>query len=132
MSMQEEAKSALSKALDEMTKYYNRHQGQAPPYKEGDSIWLNSQNYATNRPTKKLDHKWLGPFKIIKVVSHAAVKLQLSHRELGIHPVISITELQKYSPDDILEHPRATQPGPTIIDGHEEYEVEQILNAKYI
>src|SRR5260370_6251409 len=34
MSMQEEAKSALSKASDEMTKYYDHCQGQAPRSEE--------------------------------------------------------------------------------------------------
>jgi len=32
-------------------------------------------------PTKKLDHWWIGPFVILKVISHAAVKLKLTAKE---------------------------------------------------
>jgi hypothetical protein len=32
----------------------------------------------TDHLTKKLDHKWIGPFKIIKVISPAAVKLTMA------------------------------------------------------
>ena len=38
-------------------------------------VWLNTQNYSTNQPMKKLNHQWIGPFKILKVVSPTALKL---------------------------------------------------------
>ena len=81
---------------------------------------------------KKLNHKWLGLFHIVKVISHAAIKLQLTSQERGIHPVISIMDIHKHTPDDIPECPLPTQPRPTIVEGQEEYKVEDILNSKYI
>ena len=86
--MQEEAKAALEHAADEMAQYYDRRRSPAPAYEVGDKVWLNAQNYTTTRPTKKLDHKWLGPFVIEKVVSPAAVKLHLQCPPLpsGSHP----------------------------------------------
>ncbi len=129
--MQEEAKAALARAAEEMSKYYDRNRDEAPKYSEGEKVWLSARNHSTDRPTKKLDHKWLGPFKILKVVSRAALKLQLPkwHR---MHPVVSITDVRKYQPDEISERPSHPKPGPTIIDGGEEYEVEKILDSKYI
>ena len=73
--MQEEAKATLEHAADEMAQYYDRQRSPMPVYKVGAKVWLNAQNYTTTRPTKKLDHKWLGPFVIKKVISPAAVKL---------------------------------------------------------
>src|SRR5258708_9070174 len=79
--MQDEVKAALEHAADEMAWYYNCQRSPAPIYKVGAKVWLNAQNYMTTCPTKKLDHKWLGPFVIKKVISPATVKLCLSPHE---------------------------------------------------
>src|SRR5258707_1681343 len=76
--MQDEAKAALKHAVDEMAQYYDHQRSPTPTYKVGAKVWLNTQNYMTTCPTKKLDHKWLGSFVIEKVISPTAVKLCLS------------------------------------------------------
>jgi len=129
--MQEEAKAALTHAADEMAKYYDRHRQPAPEFKVGEKVWLNAQNYTTDRPTKKLDHRWIGPFRILKVVSPAAVKLQLTVRQKGVHPVVSVSNIRRHTPDDISERPQEPHLGPDIIDGKEEYEAERILDSKF-
>jgi len=57
-----------------------------PPFEVGDTVWLDAQNIHTTRLSKKLDHRFLGPFPIVeKVSSHAfrpGLSLALSH----IHP----------------------------------------------
>ncbi len=127
--MQDEAKAALEHAVDEMAQYYDCWRSPAPTYKVG--VWLNAQNYMTTHPTKKLDHKWLGPFVIEKVISPAAIKLHLSPCEQGIHPVISVSNVHLYHPDPIPECPLDLHPNPVLIDGSEEYEVESIVDSKY-
>src|SRR6266481_7047980 len=94
--MQEEAKATLEHAVDEMAWYYNCWSSPAPIYKVGAKVWLNAQNYMTTHLTKKLDHKWLGPFEIEKVVSSATIKLCLSPCESGTHPVISVSNVCPY------------------------------------
>ncbi len=76
--MQEEAKAALQHAADTMKLYYDQNHCAAPKYQLGDWVWLNMHNYTTDHPTKKLDHKWAGPYQIEKIVSPAAIKLKLS------------------------------------------------------
>ena len=76
--MQDEAKAALEHAADKMAWYYDHQRSPAPAYKVRAKVWLNTQNYTTTHLTKKLDHKWLGPFVIEKVISPAAIKLHLS------------------------------------------------------
>src|SRR5258708_25723985 len=99
--MQDEAKAALEHTADEMAWYYDHRRSPAPTYEVGAKVWLNAQNYMTTRPTKKLDHKWLGPFVIKKVISPTAIKLCLSPHKQGIHPVISISNVCPYLPDPI-------------------------------
>src|SRR5258705_12701783 len=129
--MQDEVKAALKHAADEMAQYYDHWRSPAPVYKVGAKVWLNAQNYMTTHLTKKLDHKWLGPFEIEKVVSSATIKLCLSPCECGIHPVISVSNVCPYHPDPILEHPLDPHPNLVLIDGSEEYEVESTVDSKY-
>src|SRR6266446_2050338 len=129
--MQDEAKAALKHTMDEMAQYYDHQRSPTPAYEVGAKVWLNAQNYMTTCPTKKLDHKWLGPFVIKKVISPAAIKLRLSPHEQGIHPVISVSNVCPYHPDPILEHLLNPHPNPVLVDGSEEYEVESIVDSKY-
>src|SRR5260221_5634942 len=76
--MQDKAKADLEHATDEMAWYYDHQRSPAPAYEVRAKVWLNAQNYMTTHLTKKLDHKWLGPFVIEKVISPAAIKLCLS------------------------------------------------------
>src|SRR5258708_4004704 len=119
---QEEAKAALEWAADDMKQYYNRNCQVAPEYKVRDKAWLSLQNYSSDHPMKKLDHKWAGPFTITKVISPTTIKLHLSTPEKNIHPVISISSVCPYMLDNIAEHPQPLQPGPIIINDQEEYE----------
>ncbi len=80
---------------------------------------------------KKLDHKWAGPFTITKVISPTAIKLHLSAQEKNIHPVVSISSVCPYIPDEIAEHPQPPQPGPITINDQEEYKVEEILSSRF-
>ena len=84
-------------------RYYDRHRQHAPQFQIGEQVWLNTQNYSTDQPMKKPDHQWIGLFKILKVMSPAALKLQLTLREKGIHPVVSVSNICPYIPNDIPE-----------------------------
>ena len=63
-----EACSALSQAADDMAHFYDAHHKEAPLYEVGDKVWLNGQNITTCL-MKKLDHKWLRPYVLDKVIS---------------------------------------------------------------
>ena len=49
------AKASIAVAQAVQESGANRHQDQAPVYSIGDSVWLNLENIATDRPAKKLD-----------------------------------------------------------------------------
>ena len=71
----EEAKAALAKSKDDMAKYYNWRRTPAPDYKPGDKVYLDASNIQTNRPSRKLSHRRLGPFPIVKKVGNGAYLL---------------------------------------------------------
>ena len=64
-------------------------------------------------------------------MSPPALKLQLTPREKGIHPVVSVSNIRPYIPNDIPERPNDPRPGPDLVNGSEEYEAERVLNSKY-
>src|SRR5258707_12504550 len=113
-----------------MKQYYDQRHQSAPEYKVGDKVWLSLQNYS-DCPMKKLNHKWAGPFAITKVISPAAIKLCLSAWAKNIHPIISVSIICPYIPDEIAECPQPLQPGPIMVDNQEEYEVKEILDSRF-
>ncbi len=118
-------------AVDDMKRYYDQSCQSAPEYKVGDKVWLSLQNYSSDHPMKKLDHKWAGPFTVTKVISPATIKLHLSAWEKNIHPIVSISIIHPYIPDEIAECPQPPQPSPVMVDDQEEYEVEEILDSRF-
>ena len=60
-----EAKSALTKAKDDMAQYYNQHRTPAPEYQVRDKVYLDASDICTTHPSQKLAHCYLGPFTIV-------------------------------------------------------------------
>ena len=86
---------------------------------------------ATNvkRPSHKLLHRSLGPYKVVKVISDIAYKLNLP-TTFKIHPVFHVSLLICYyaSNPDIFPDQVIPPPPPTMIDTEPEYKVEAILD----
>jgi hypothetical protein len=98
----EEAKLALTKAKDEYTMYYNRRREPAPVFTQGDRVWLDGSDIATNRPSSKLSHRRLGLFVIDKRVGRGAYRLILPPQLRHLHPVFPVVKLSLAHPDPIL------------------------------
>ena len=75
--------------------------------------------------TEKLTERFIGPYKIKKVISLNAVELELPST-VKIHLVVNVSRIQKYIRQ--VEGQRKEQPAPVIIKGEEEWKVEKILN----
>ena len=81
-----------------------------------------------NRPSIKLSPKRHGPFKVKKVLSPITYQLDLPI-QWKIHDIFHIDLLTPYQEMD-FHGPNFAQPPPDLIDGEEEYEVEQVLDAR--
>jgi len=116
-SATEETKSAIHKAQEDMTKYYNRRRSPAPVFQPGDRVYLDASDIKTTRPSLKLSHCRLGPFEIERQVRPLAYRLKLPHRLRQLHLVFNVVKLST-APDDPIpgRKPRAPPP-PIVVDG---------------
>ena len=128
----EEAKAALAKSKDDMALYYNRKRTPAPDYKTGDMVFLDASDIQTTRPSRKLSHRRLGPFPIDKQVGNGAYRLRLPPSMSRIRPVFNVVKLSLAPPDPIPGRRAQPPPLPEIVNGEEEWVVEEILDSKMV
>jgi len=128
--IQEEAKAALGKAQEEMKRYADKKRAKVDNYKVGDLVMLSTKDLKyqmVGRRTDKLMERFVGPYKIKKIVSSNVVELELSNT-VKIHLVVNVSRIRKYVGQ--VEGQKKEQPAPVIIEGEEEWEVERILNKR--
>jgi len=68
------------------------------------------------RQTEKLTERFMGPYRVKKIVLSNAVELELSST-VRIHLVVNVSRIQKYVGQ--VERQRKEQPAPVIIKGEE-------------
>jgi len=118
--IQEEAKAVLGKAQEEMKKYVDRKRGEVDNYKVGDLVMLSTKDLKyqmIGRRTEKLTERFVGPYKIKKIMLSNAVELELPST-IKTHPVVNISRIHRYVGQ--VEGQRKEQPAPVIIKGEEE------------
>ena len=115
-----------------------------PSYKVGDHVYVSTRNWTTTRPTKKLDYRFAGPFRICKRIdgdNTVTYKLDLpgNLRLCDCDNAFHASLLQLASTDEgplsgqMLEPPppiTVMRPGDDKAD--KEYEVEQVLDSKVV
>jgi hypothetical protein len=126
----DEAKAALAKSKDDMARYYNQRRTPAPDFQPGDKVYLEATDITTTRPSRKLSHKHLGPFSVERKVGNNAYRLRLPPAMSRIHPVFNVVKLTPAPEDPILGRHAPPPPLPEIVDGEEEWVVEEILDSK--
>ncbi len=126
-------------AQEKQAKYANEKRRDIE-FEEGDFIMINSDfvydPLQTDRPSRKLSSKWLGPYRIMKRISRVAYKIFFPKEDkIKIHPVIHIANLKLYNtnPEKFLERKEIDIPIP-IKDSENEtvYLVDSILDMKTI
>jgi len=126
--IQEEAKAVLEKAQEEIKKYTDRKRVEVDEYKVGDLVMLSTKDLKyqmTGKRTEKLTERFVGPYKIKKIVLSNAVELELPSI-VKIHLVVNVSRIQKYIGQ--VEGQRKKQPALVIIKREKEWKVERILN----
>jgi len=126
----EEAKSALAKAKDDMARYYNCCHSPTLTFSPSDMVYLDSEEIQTTRPSKKLSHRRLGPYPVERRVGKYAYCLVLPPPMRCLHPVFNVVKLSSAPDDPIVGRRRNPPPPPELVDGEEEYIVEEILNSR--
>ena len=130
--IQEEAKAALGKAQADMKKYADKKRSDVDEYRVGDLVMLSTKDLKyqmVGRRTEKLTERFVGPYRVKKIVSSNAIELELLST-VKIHPVVNVSRVRKYVGQ--VEGQKKEQPLPVIIEGEKEWEVERILNKRRI
>ena len=91
-------------------------------------VWLEARNLSVKSPSRKLTPRRYGPFSVIKKISPVAYQIKLPET-MKIHDVFHIDLLIPFNHTE--SYGRAyTQPPPELIEGEEEYEVEDIISDR--
>jgi len=93
--IQEEAKAALGKVQEEMKKYADRKRGEVDKYKVGDLVMLSTKDLKyqmVRRRTEKLTERFIGLYRIKKIVLSNAVELELPST-IKIHSVVNVSRI---------------------------------------
>jgi hypothetical protein len=66
-----------------------------PDFKVGDLVMIDARNMKTKRLSKKLDHKKIGPVKILKKIGTRAFRVELP-TTIEVHNVFHVSLLEPY------------------------------------
>ena len=91
------ARECILKAQSRYASYANKSRKDVS-FAEGDQVMLHSKNISM-RGTRKLLPRWLGPFRIERVVNPVAYKLALPKSMGKVHNVFHVWLLKKYHAD---------------------------------
>jgi len=115
----------LALAQDYQSAYANQHR-RPLQFNEGDWALLSAEGIATHTgPSRKLAPRWLGPFRVHKVISPLVYELALP-ATVKYHPVFHISKLKPYRAADdnivqVLPEPATEEPT---------YEVQDIVGYR--
>ena len=123
------ARKALEQTRAHMARNADPKRKQSPSYAVGDAVMLSTKNLKLKRPSKKLGHKYIGPFEVEKVISPTAVRLTLP-QAWRTHPTFHVSELEPFI--------SGSRPAPDFakvlrevgeLEEEEEYDVEEIMGS---
>ena len=120
-----EAKLQLQKSQDRQKQYADKSR-RSVTFTPGEAVLLSTKNLQVRKGTsKKMLPRFIGPFKITKMVNEVAARLDLPTK-LRLHPTFHVSLLRK---NNSTANCKAV-PLPEIIEGELEYEVEDIVSHR--
>jgi len=96
--IQKEAKVVLEKAQEEMKKYTDKKRAEVNEYKVENLVIPSTKDLKyqmVRRRTEKLIERFVGPYKIKKIVLLNVVELELSSI-VKIYLVVNVSRIQRY------------------------------------
>jgi len=104
------------------------HRTHAPAFRPGDLVWVDGRNWRTARPSRKLENKHHGPYRVVRTIGTHAYELDIpatiqKHRKFPV-------SLLHAAADNPLPRQVVPPPLPVIVEGEEAWEVEEILDSR--
>jgi len=124
----EDLRANIKKAQEKYAKYYDRKVMDPPGFRVGDLVMIDARNMKTKRPSKKLDHKKIGPVKILKKIGTRAFRVELPP-SIQVHNVFHVSMLEPYRTSRYSNRHRPPPP-PEEVEGQENWEVELVADSR--
>ena len=103
----------------------NRRRIKSPRYVCGQRVWLSTSNLPLHSESRKLIPRFIGPFRIVKIINPVTVKLSLSPNLRRVHPVFHVSCVKP-----VLRAPvRPSIPPVRIVDSPV-YKVRKLLDMR--
>lgn len=121
------ARGVLRETRTRMARHADQKRKEAPAHTIGDAVMLSTKHLWLKRPSKKLGHKYVGPFQIEKVGSPSAVRPTLP-QSWRTHPTPHVSEIEPFV--------TGSRPSPDFakvlrevgeLEAEEECDVEEIM-----
>ena len=127
----DDTRKRLEKSRVRMKEWADKRRNSLRTYAVGQLVMLNARHLKTRCPTRKFDHKMVGPFRVLSVISPMAVRLDLP-KKWRIHNSFHVSLLEPYrtglqeapDPDQIM---RDAEPVEA-----EDYEIDEVKDSIYV
>ena len=128
------AKQHLLKAPQQQAEYANTHRRHVS-FNVGDRVWLSTEHlHLANTHSNKLQHKWCGPFRIVKKLSEVTYKLKLtgSLASSKVHSTFHVSYLRPFIEFDRFAHDPDYLPpiAEWFEDRQAVYEIDSIIDHR--
>jgi hypothetical protein len=123
-----EARKSTQEAISKVQSLWTKD----PRFKQycvDQKVWLEGTHLCTTHPTTKLRAKHFGPFKIMEVLSTIMYRLDLPP-VWRIHNAFHAAVLHPYKETE-FHRPNFTEAPPDLVEGHEEWEVDNVLASRH-
>ena len=125
---QDRGRKAPKAARKRMMKYADTRRTPPLAYKVGDAVMLSTAHLKLKRPSRKLDHKFIGPFQIQQLISPTAVRLTLPH-QWKTHPTFHVAEVEPFVQGNRPVDYEKVLRECADIEADEEYDVDEIKGS---
>ena len=116
---------AMEEAQKNMKKQFDKKRRNPQGLKVGDHVWLENKNIHLNQPSKKLNNKRYGQFKILKDIGSGAFELELPERWMILN-IFNEDLLTQCVESKFQGQHKDPAPPPMIINEEEEYKVKEV------
>ncbi len=109
----------------------DRRRSPPPTYVCGQRVWLSTKDLPLRSPSRKLAPRFIGPYRVTKVVNPVAIRLKLPPALGRVHPVCHVSKVKPvFSSPLNPAGDRPTPPPPRLIDGSPTYTVRRLLDER--
>jgi hypothetical protein len=99
--------------------------------KVGAEVMLSTENLAMGDRTRKLAARYVGPFKVTRMVTPVTVELALPPSMSRMHNRFHVSLLKLFKADNTFPgRTQVSRPAPILMDGTEMWKVERVLSHR--